>query len=67
MSKSKIEKARVLRRAIFAILNYIQKDFVVQQVFEACLAFFRFENCVVSLVTLQNVTCEQLVTKTKDF
>ena len=37
---------------IFAILNCIQKDFDLKQVFEASLTFFFIlKNCVVSLVS----------------
>ena len=51
----------------FAILTCIHKDFDLQQFLEASLSFFVLKNCVVSLVTLQNGTCEQLATRTTDF
>ena len=50
-----------------------QKDITKNLDFSKCifwglsLLFFVLKNCVVSLVTLQNGTCEQLATKTADF
>jgi len=53
--------------------SFIQKDInqitrPLQVHFLGSLSpFFVLKNCVVSLVTMENGTCEQLATKTTDF